>query len=71
MGAIGHEGRPHGQWGGSRSQGNQGDQLGRVDNQEVGIDAREGGAHDRQGNVRDDASATTAMMATALRQRPQ
>jgi hypothetical protein len=43
-GAIGHKGRLHGRWGGSRSQGNQGDQLGRVDDQEAGVDAREGGA---------------------------
>jgi hypothetical protein len=30
-----------------------------------------GGAQDRQGNVRDDASATTAMMATVPRQHLQ
>ncbi len=43
-GAVGCEGGPHGYWGGSQSQGNQGDQLGRVDNQEAGVDVREGGA---------------------------
>jgi hypothetical protein len=30
-----------------------------------------GGPQDRQGDVRDDASVTTAMMAMAPRQRPQ
>jgi hypothetical protein len=39
--------------------------------QEAGINAHEGGAQDRQGNVRDDASATTATMAMAPGQCPQ
>ncbi len=43
-GAIGCKSGPHGRWGGSQSQGNRGDQLRRVDNQEASINAGEGGA---------------------------
>ncbi len=43
-GAVGRKGGPHGHWGGSQSQGNRGDRLRRVDNQEAGVDAHEGGA---------------------------
>ena len=44
MGTVGREGGLQGRRGGSRSQGNQGDRLGRMDDQEEGINAREGGA---------------------------